>query len=85
MAFVSRDQPLSAHYLLGNCGINCVLSRSFTDLPSHNYIRVTVQIAFVDAWSNQWIFMFADNQLRFRVQKTSVSLPVHSTEACLPT
>jgi hypothetical protein len=69
----------------GNCGTGCQLLRSYTNLPSHNYVRVTVQIAFVDSWSSEWIYMFADNALRFRVQKISSSLPVPKSEACLPT
>ena len=69
---------------LGNCGVGCQLSRSYTGLASHNYVRVTVQIAFVDSWSSEWIYMFADSALRLRVQKTSSSLPVSKSEACLP-
>ena len=69
---------------LGNCGVGCQLSRRFSGLPSHNYVRVTVQIAFVDSWSNQWIRMFADDELRFQVQKASSSNPVYNSEACLP-
>lgn len=69
---------------LGNCGNGCILTSSYTNLPSHNWIRVTVQIAFIDSWSNEWVYMFADNALRLRVQRTSSIYPVHNSEACLP-
>ena len=71
--------------MIENCGTGCQLARTYTNLPSHNWVRVTVQIAFVEGWSNEWIYMYADNALRMRVQKVSSVYPVHNSQVCLPT
>ena len=66
------------------CGNNCQLKSTFIDLPSHNYVRVKVQMALIDQHYYNWMYMYADDELRMRVRKTYWSIPATNTQACLP-
>ena len=65
------------------CGNNCQVRSVFSNLPTHNYIRVKVQLALIDQNQN-WIYMFADNELRMRLRKVSWVYPAANSQACLP-
>ena len=67
------------------CGKNCQLKSTFNSLPAHNYVRVRVQLAMIDSYSGQWIYMFADDELRMRVYKHNYNLPAANTQGCSST
>lgn len=67
------------------CGSGCQLKSTFTDLPAHNYVRVRVQLAMVDYYYYNWIYMYADDEVRMRVYKHYYTVPAANTRACVET
>lgn len=48
---------------------SCYLTKTFTNLPSHNYMSLEMLLYWIDGWSGQFLYISADNVNVFAQKK----------------